>query len=193
MRFVKTTHFDHFSVCRQCPLSLCAGDRIQLKSNGIAVNGERLANGEVVTVSTVESNETIRLRDGRILSANYRQFVHGYAVTSYGSQGKTVDHVLFADSAVRAATNAQQWYVTISRGRKGIQIFTTDKHPLRDNIERTGDRQLAVDLKPANDNALQFRKAHGPVHCGNNLNRQGRSVRATQPTECCKVIKRIRL
>jgi hypothetical protein len=33
-----------------------------------------------------------------------------YAVTSYGSQGKTVDHVLFSDSTIKAATNAQQWY-----------------------------------------------------------------------------------
>jgi len=58
---------------------------------------------------------------------NFRQFVRGYAVTSYASQGKTVDYVLFSDSAVRAATNDQQWYVTISRGRKGVRIFSTDK------------------------------------------------------------------
>jgi ATP-dependent exoDNAse (exonuclease V) alpha subunit len=47
---------------------------------------------------------------------DYRQFQRGYAVTSYGSQGKTVDHVLFAMQGMQAATNAQQWYVTISRG-----------------------------------------------------------------------------
>jgi hypothetical protein len=28
------------------------------------------------------------------------------AVTSYGSQGKTVDHILFADSMIDTATNA---------------------------------------------------------------------------------------
>jgi hypothetical protein len=62
-----------------------------------------------------------------VLNQQFRQFVRGYAVTSYAAQGKTVDHVLFCDSAVRAATNDQQWYVTISRGRKSIHIFTTDK------------------------------------------------------------------
>nr|MDQ6939629.1 hypothetical protein [Verrucomicrobiota bacterium] len=67
---------------------------------------------------------------------------------SYGSQGKTVDHVLFADSAIRAATNAQQWYVTISRGRKGVRIFTPDKRELRRAILRTGDRELALNLLP---------------------------------------------
>ena len=28
-----------------------------------------------------------------------------------------MDYVLFSDSTVKPATNAQQWYVTISRGR----------------------------------------------------------------------------
>ena len=61
----------------------------------------------------------IALQDGRTLDPSYREFVPGYAVTSYGSQGRTVDYVLFSDSAVRAATNSRQWYVTISRGRRG--------------------------------------------------------------------------
>ena len=78
---------------------------------------------------------------------HFRQFVRGYAVTSYASQGKSVDHVLFSDSAVKAATNQQQWYVTISRG-KGVQIFTADKEQLRENITRSGDRPLAMDLVP---------------------------------------------
>jgi len=79
---------------------------------------------------------------------DYRQFVRGYAVTSYAAQGKTVDYVLFSDSAVKAATNEQQWYVTISRGRKGVKIFTADKIQLRQNITHSGNRMLAMDMKP---------------------------------------------
>ena len=69
-----------------------------------------------------------------------------YAITSYGSQGKTVDHVLFSDSTIKAATSAQQWYVTISRGRRGIRIFTPDKEQLRENVTRSGHRPLAMEL-----------------------------------------------
>ena len=94
----------------------------------------------------IEPDGRIALKDGRTLNSNYRQFVRGYAVTSYASQGKTVDYVLFSDSAVRAATNRQQWYVTISRGRKGIRIFTSDAEQLRENVARSGDRELALDL-----------------------------------------------
>src|SRR5438128_3219805 len=54
---------------------------------------------EVVTVAKIKPSGAIRLEDGRVLPSTYRQFVRGYAVTSYGSQGKTVDHVLFSDSA----------------------------------------------------------------------------------------------
>jgi hypothetical protein len=174
VRLVKAGYFDRFSVCRPRPLSLCPGDRIQLKANGNEVNGERLANGEVVTLSAIESNGTIRLRDGRVLPAKYRQFVYGYAVTSYGSQGKTVDHVLFADSAIRAATNAQQWYVTISRGRKGIEIFTTDKHQLRENIEITGDRQLALEMENA---AKQSKDRRQNISASKKMNPVGISAR----------------
>jgi hypothetical protein len=57
-----------------------------------------------------------------------------------------VDHVLFSDSTIKAATNAQQWYVTISRGRRGIRIFTPDKIQLRENLVRSGHRPLALEL-----------------------------------------------
>ena len=99
-----------------------------------------------MTVERIEPDGRIALKDGRTLNSDYRQFVRGYAVTSYASQGKTVDYVLFSDSAMRAATNRQQWYVTISRGRKGIRIFTSDAEQLRENVARSGDRELALDL-----------------------------------------------
>jgi hypothetical protein len=116
-------------------------------------------NGEIVTVAAIRPSGEIELEDGRVLPAYYRQFVHGYAVTSYSSQGKTVDHVVFADSAVKAATDAQQWYVTISRGRKSVQIFTMDKSQLRESVCRSGDRPLALDLQPK----VRSRKIRLPI------------------------------
>jgi ATP-dependent exoDNAse (exonuclease V) alpha subunit len=136
---------DKVTVCQTKEVALSAGDRLQLKANGRSVENKKLANGELVTVKAVRPDGQIVLADGRTLDRNFRQFVRGYAVTSYASQGKSVDYVLFSDSAVKAATNNQQWYVTISRGKKGIHIFTCDKEALRDNITRSGDRPLALD------------------------------------------------
>lgn len=146
VRQISLTKIDHLNVCRATELAIAAGDKLQLKANSTTADGRKLANGEIVNVAAIKPNGAIRLQDGRVLPPHYRQFVRGYAVTSYGSQGKTVDHVLFSDAAVRAATNAQQWYVTMSRGRKSIRIFTPDKEQLRYAIARSGERELALDL-----------------------------------------------
>ena len=148
IRQVPQNLLDKITVCLSHVLDLCAGDRLQLKANSTTSDGRKIANGEIVSVARVLATGAIRLKDGRVLPPHYRQFQRGYAVTSYGSQGKTIDHVLFSDAAVRAASNAQQWYVTISRGRKSIKIFTPDKEQLRHAIARSGDRELALDLIP---------------------------------------------
>ncbi len=143
---ISQRQLDRITVCQPKRLSLAHGDKLQLKANRITSSGVRVANGGIVTVECVHEDGRIALRDGRTLDPGYREFVYGYAVTSHGSQGKTVDYVLFSDSAVRAATNSRQWYVTISRGRRGIRIFTPDKAALRENVLRSGDTPLALDL-----------------------------------------------
>lgn len=146
IRAISFKQLDRISVCEPKEMALAPGDRLQLKANARTNTREQLANGEVVTVKRIKDNGRIELEDGRVLESNYRQFVRGYAVTSYASQGKTADYVIFSDSAVKAATNRKQWYVTISRGRKGVKIFTTDKAQLRESVMRSGDRELALEL-----------------------------------------------
>ena len=137
---------DRLTVCQARELSVADGDRLHLKANRKLASGRRVTNGELVTVKSVRADGGLELTDGRILDKSFREFLPGYAVTSYGSQGKTVDYVLFSDSTVKPATNAQQWYVTISRGRRGIRIFTPDKQQLRENVTRSGHRPLAMEF-----------------------------------------------
>lgn len=139
------------TVCVPRDLPVTEGDRLHLKANRKLGSGAKVTNGELVTVKQIRpASGHIELTDGRILDPSFREFVPGYAITSYGSQGKTVDYVLFSDSAVQAATNAQQWYVSISRGRKGVRIFTPDKERLREAVSRSGHHPLAMDLLPTN-------------------------------------------
>ena len=137
---------DRITVCQAREISVAQGDRLHLKANRKLASGGRVTNGELVTVKSVRADGGLELTDGRVLDKSFREFLPGYAVTSYGSQGKTVDYVLFSDSTVKPATNAQQWYVTISRGRRGIRIFTPDKQQLRENITRSGHRPLAMEF-----------------------------------------------
>jgi len=147
-RFVTVSNkmLDRISICQTREYSITTGDRLHVKANRRLGSGGRVTNGELVTVKSVRADGGIELSDGRLLDSSFREFLHGYAITSYGSQGKTVDYVLFSDSTVKAATNAQQWYVTISRGRRGIRIFTPDKEQLRENVARAGHRPLAMEL-----------------------------------------------
>ncbi len=139
---------DRFTVIRPRKLSVGSGDRLQLKFNGTSIEGQHLSNGELVTVERLERDGRLIVHDDRgvrkTLSAQQRVFNHGYAVTSYGSQGKTVDTVLFSDSGTAGATNRKQWYVTISRGRRSVRVFTSDARALREGIERSGDKDFAL-------------------------------------------------
>lgn len=156
-RFVTVSNrlLDRITICQSRDIALAAGDRLQLKANRKLASGDRTANGELVTVKSMLSDGGVALTDGRVLGKEFREFLPGYAVTSYGAQGKTVDYVLFSDSAVKAATNTQQWYVTISRGRRGVRIFTPDKEQLRENATRSGHRPLALEF------AVGFRPHRG--------------------------------
>lgn len=157
---------DKITVCLPREIQIAQGDKLHLKANRRLASGARVTNGELVAVKSVQADGSIELTDGRVLDGGFREFLPGYAITSYGSQGKTVDYVLFSDSSVKAATNAQQWYVTISRGRRGIRIFTPDKEQLRQNLARSGHRPLALefagDLRPRTGNPL-WDRLHGSL------------------------------
>jgi conjugative relaxase-like TrwC/TraI family protein len=138
-----------WQVCQPHTLKLAQGERLQLKRNQRAVKDkDALVNGEIVEISHLLQDGTIRLKDGRSLPPEYRTFQLGYATTSYGGQGKTVDHVLVSDSGIKAATNARQWYVDISRGRKSATIFTSDKSGLIQRICQHGQNPLALEVFP---------------------------------------------
>lgn len=140
---------DRFAVVKRHDLEIAAGDRLQLKANGRTVEGARVHNGELVTVSRIESTGALVVVDERgatkTLSPRQRLLVRGYAITSYGSQGKTADAVIVADAGNVAATSREQWYVAISRARKRVVVLTPDKATLRENIERSSTRELALE------------------------------------------------
>jgi conjugative relaxase-like TrwC/TraI family protein len=180
---------DKISVCLPREIHVTQGDKLHLKANRKLASGARITNGELVVVKSVGVNGDIELTDGRVLDKSVREFLPGYAVTSYGSQGKTVDYVLFSDSTIKAATNAQQWYVTISRGRRGIRIFTPDKIQLRENLIRSGHRPLALEFAgkpPPFNRSPIWDRLHGHLlrfgqRAADTLCRLGQSRRRSQP------------
>jgi ATP-dependent exoDNAse (exonuclease V) alpha subunit len=154
---------DRLVVVRERQMGIASGDRLQIKWNGRSSDNQPLVNGELVTVQGISSDGRISVENDRgqkkVLGQEQRLFNYGYAMTSYSSQGKTVDTVLFADSGCKLATNQKQWYVTISRARRRILIFTPDKTALRQTIAADGHRQLAIEGQEIGQASLRHRVA----------------------------------
>ncbi len=127
-----------FGVCRPRPLGVAAGDRILIRAND---RHARLMNGEIVYIVGIESG-VLNLADGRTIeTARFREFTHGYAVTSHASQSKTVDHVIVAAERL----DAKSAYVVCSRARHTCTVHTPDKAALLDRLP-SGNREAALDM-----------------------------------------------
>jgi conjugative relaxase-like TrwC/TraI family protein len=128
-------------------LKVAAGDKLLLQAN----RQKKFINGELVEVRAIQG-DSILLADGRVIPVDYRNFTHGYAVTSHAAQGKTVDEVLLvAASRSLPAIHQEQFYVSISRGRERCQIFTDDSDLLRSHVTRSSARLAAVEAMPQRD------------------------------------------
>jgi conjugative relaxase-like TrwC/TraI family protein len=142
VNFIPASAAASFDVGQSRELKVAAGDWLLLQAN----HGKDFINGERVQVKTIQDGH-ITLTDGRTLPANFNTFTHGYAVTSHSSQGKTVDEVLLvASSRSFAAVNREQFYVSISRGRERVHIFTDDAELLARRVTDTDERTAAVEL-----------------------------------------------
>lgn len=131
-----------FQLFKQETLPLAAGERIRItRTLG------RLAGGSLHTVKGVTPGGEVVLAGGMVLPARFGHLAHGYAATSYASQGKTVDRVFLAQGAQSfPATSARQLYVALSRGREEARLYTDDREGLLKRLRQTRERQLASEL-----------------------------------------------
>ena len=183
-----------FDVGEARELKVAAGDWLLLQAN----HGKEFINGERVQVREIQ-NGRIALADGRQLPAGFNTFTHGYAVTSHSSQGKTVDDVLLvASSKSFAAVNREQFYVSISRGREHVHVFTDDADLLARRVTDSHERKAAVELQALRDDLAKLgfvrkerldEKAPSPVAVRNDFRavRPMRQTRATRLTRLAPV------
>jgi ATP-dependent exoDNAse (exonuclease V) alpha subunit len=117
------------SVYREDEKRFSVGDRIQFTAPS---HDLKIANRDLGTVEGIGRDGTMLLRmdDERKVEFNPQQHPHvdhGYAVTSYSSQGQTAERVLVnvdTELAAKDLLNSRMAYVSISRGQFDAQIFT---------------------------------------------------------------------
>jgi hypothetical protein len=134
-----------FSVAAAAKIEVGKGDRLQLRGNLREGKAIVASNREVLTVADVREDGSILAQNAKgkeiMIPANFGRLSHGYAVTSYSSQGATVDRVLVADSGSKGASGQKEFYVSISRGRNSVEIFTSDKADL---LARSGREDVGT-------------------------------------------------
>lgn len=147
-----------FQLYKPEPLPLAAGDQIRVTQNGFAKGGQRLNNGGLYNVASVTPAGEILLKNGAVLPKQFGHLTHGYCVTSYASQSKTVNIPLIAQSTLSFnASSLEQIYVSLSRGNQSIRIYTDDLKELRERVARSTARGSAMDFVEGISPARQSR------------------------------------
>ncbi len=168
----QTTYDPHrqmgVSVYREQEKVFSIGDRVQFT----APNQElKIANREFGTVENIAQDGGMRLRldGGRSVDFDSQRFPHldhGYAVTSYSSQGQTAERVLIhvdTELGARDLLNNRMAYVAVSRGQWDAQIFTNDREKLSRALSHDVSHQSAY--KPEQTMASMEQKiAPSPAH-----------------------------
>ena len=87
------------------------------------------------------------LNNGWTVGKNWGFLAHGYVTTSHASQGRTVDQVFVGQGSESfVASSREQFYVSASRARERVTIYTYDKEALLDAVKRSDDRLTATEF-----------------------------------------------
>jgi len=143
------------AVYRETERQFSTGDRVQFTA---PYRDQHIANRQLGTVEHIDSegNLQIRLDTGKEMAFNIREHPHldcGYAVTSHSSQGTTADRVLVhidTEQAHDKLINTRLAYVSVSRGRYDVQIYTNDAEKLGAELNRKVSKQSAIDAERTN-------------------------------------------
>src|SRR6185369_5717601 len=136
------------SVYKEANRQFAVGDRIQYRAPFRQAN---VKNTELGTITHIADGDfTISLSADRVITFNPERFPHldhGYAVTSYSSQGKTMDRVLVNAETTETdlLVNQRMAYVAVSRARLDARIYTDSAADLGSALARRRDKTMALE------------------------------------------------
>jgi conjugative relaxase-like TrwC/TraI family protein len=162
---------ERFTVHRRSQLTLSAGDRVRITANGKTMDGAHaLHNGDLSTVVGFSADGDVQLERGRTVGRDFGHLARGYVVTSYTAQSKGVQKAIAAISADSAgATSAKQFYVSASRGKRELTVYTDSKDDLLAAIQRDEDRPSATEFVMGRDHrerALHIQRSASAIAVG---------------------------
>ncbi|WP_419807092.1 AAA family ATPase [Terriglobus sp.] len=158
------------NVYREVSRELATGDRLQFSAQNKEFG---VANRDMGTVTKIEPDRLTVQMDGKeqrsicFNPSEFRQFDHGYAVTSHSSQGLTADRVLahFDTDSSRSLINNRLAYVAISRASEDAHIYTNNAETLGQRLATDVTKTAALDFgaKPEQHHLPSRSQAQRPV------------------------------
>lgn len=136
---------------------LSVGDHVRITRND-AQND--LVNGQLAKVAAIDATSVtidtngrhVQLPTNRPLNMDY-----AYTTTAHSAQGLTCGRVLYNAESFSRTTAQDTYYVSISRERHEVVVFTDDAKKLPERVDQLTYKGLAHDLQPVATNEL----AHG--------------------------------
>ncbi len=126
---------------------LSVGDQVRITRNNAQHD---LVNGQLAKVVAIEDNAvTIETGDRRITLPTDQplHLDYAYTTTAHSAQGLTCDRVFYNAESFSRTTAQDTYYVSISRERHEVVVFTDDADRLPERVDRLGYKGLAHDLQ----------------------------------------------
>jgi conjugative relaxase-like TrwC/TraI family protein len=146
------------NVFRETSREFATGDRLQFS----ALNKDlEISNRDMGTITKIEPDCLTVLMDGKgqrsvtFDPTEFRQFDHGYAVTSHSAQGLTTGRVIAnidTDSS-RNLINTRLAYVAISRASDDARIYTNNAETLGQRLATDVTKTAALDFTTRTEQA----------------------------------------
>ncbi len=150
------------NVSTEAAREFSTGDRIQFTEPNKTLG---VANRDLGTIASIDNGQmTVRLdgkqpREITFDTTRFRQFDHGYAVTSHSFQGLTADRVLanIDTESSRMLINTRLAYVAVSRASEDVRIYTNDAETLGQRLAADISKTAAGGFSSAQRNGTGTR------------------------------------
>ena len=116
-------------------MEVSVGDQIRVTA-GFREGKNVFKNNDIAQVREVTDTELV-LHDGRRMRRDGARIDQGVCITSHASQCRTVDQVVVLPDGA----DAKAWYVSLSRAREAMHVYTRDKADLRQSVMQPGERK----------------------------------------------------
>lgn len=126
---------------------LSIGEQVRITRND---THNDLVNGQLAKVAAIDATSVTIETNGRhvqLLTDRPLNMDYAYTATAHSAQGLTCDRVLYNAESFSRTTAQDTYYVSISRERHEVIVFTDDAKKLPERVDRLTYKGLAHDLQ----------------------------------------------